>query len=147
MSWSVGRNRHSLLGCAARTRCRAGPPDGPEPIPRTAGAGLNPDYDAIQFQPLDALSADARQRVVFKLLDQALAADLGFQNHAGVASSLHYLANLYRDQVRFDEAEALYKRCLLIRKNVLGSEDKLVAATLGDLADLYRSQGRQQQAA
>ncbi|MGB3189226.1 MAG: CHAT domain-containing tetratricopeptide repeat protein, partial [Limnoraphis sp.] len=64
------------------------------------------------------------------------------ENHPDVASSMAWLAELYRSQGRYDEAEPLYERSLAIDEKALGENHPLVATSLNNLALLYRSQGR-----
>src|SRR5262249_35134999 len=56
--------------------------------------------------------------------------------HPNVAISLNNMAILYRDQGRYDEAEALYKRSLAISEKALGPEHSEVGTVLDNLADL-----------
>ncbi len=58
------------------------------------------------------------------------------------ADALNNLAELYKAQGRYAEAEPLYKRSLVILKKVLGPEHPRVALGLNNLAGLYESQGR-----
>ena len=58
------------------------------------------------------------------------------------APSLNNLAELYRDQGRYAEAEPLYKRALAIREKALGPDHPDVGTSLNNLAELYRAQGR-----
>jgi len=64
------------------------------------------------------------------------------ENHPDTATSMVWLADLYRDQGRYAEAEPLYRRSLTIREKALGPEHPDVAISLSDLAGLYRTQGR-----
>jgi CHAT domain-containing protein/tetratricopeptide (TPR) repeat protein len=64
------------------------------------------------------------------------------ENHADTATSMVWLADLYRDQGRYAEAEPLYRRSLTIREKALGPEHPDVAMSLSDLAGLYGVQGR-----
>ncbi len=59
-----------------------------------------------------------------------------------MALSLNNLANLYRSQGRYTEAEPLYLQALDLRKRLLGDNHPLVALSLNNLALLYDSQGR-----
>jgi tetratricopeptide (TPR) repeat protein len=59
-----------------------------------------------------------------------------------LATSLSYLAELYRSQGRYAEAEPLYRRALQITEQQLGAEHPDTATSLNNLAGLYRSQGR-----
>lgn len=60
----------------------------------------------------------------------------GDTDNRNFAVVLENLANLYRDQDRFDihQAEPLYKRALAIREKTLGSEHPDTAQTLSDLS-------------
>ncbi|MCH6577531.1 MAG: tetratricopeptide repeat protein, partial [Proteobacteria bacterium] len=59
-----------------------------------------------------------------------------------LATSLNNLAELYRAQGRYAEAEPLYKRALAIDEKALGPEHPDVATNLNNLAALYDDQGR-----
>ena len=61
-------------------------------------------------------------------------------DHANVASTLHTLANLYRDHGRFGEAEDLLTRVLAIRDK-LGDPGQ-IAGVLEDVAVVRDWQGR-----
>ena len=63
-----------------------------------------------------------------------------------VAISLNNLAELYRNQGKYDEAEPLYQRALAIREKSLGSDHPDVATSLNNLAVLYSDQGRYDEA-
>jgi len=69
------------------------------------------------------------------------------QNNAlAVATSLNNLAELYRVQGRYSEAEPLYKRSLLIREEQLGVDHPDTATSLNNLAALYQAQARYSEA-
>jgi tetratricopeptide (TPR) repeat protein len=59
-----------------------------------------------------------------------------------MATSMGRLANLYRAQGRYSEAELLFVRSLHIRETQLGAEHLATATSLNDLAGLYYLQGR-----
>jgi len=59
-----------------------------------------------------------------------------------VTESLNNLAELYRIQGRYPEAEPLYRRSLAIRERTLGPEHPSVATSLNNLAAFYHVQGR-----
>jgi len=63
-------------------------------------------------------------------------------NHPEVATSLNNLADLYRDQGRYADAEPLYQRSLDISEKTLGAEHPAVATSMNNLAGLYQDQGR-----
>ncbi|WP_287699514.1 CHAT domain-containing protein, partial [Microcystis sp. M165S2] len=67
-------------------------------------------------------------------------------NHPNTAASLNNLAELYRSQGRYSEAEPLYKQALAIIKQQLGDNHPDTAASLNNLAELYRVQGRYSEA-
>ena len=56
--------------------------------------------------------------------------------------SLNNLADLYRAQGRYTDAEPLYKRSLAIREKALVPIIPNVAKSLNNLASLYEAQGR-----
>jgi tetratricopeptide (TPR) repeat protein len=55
---------------------------------------------------------------------------------------LNNLANLYKAQNKYDEAEPLYKRSLAIREKAVGPDHPFVAVGLNNLADLYAGPGQ-----
>jgi tetratricopeptide (TPR) repeat protein len=63
-------------------------------------------------------------------------------DHRDVAASLNNLAELYRAQGRYGEAEPLYQRALVIREKALGPDHPDVAVSLNNLAALYQDQDR-----
>ena len=68
------------------------------------------------------------------------------ENHPDVALSLNNLAELYRNQGRYDQAEPLLQRSLAIREKALGKNHPDIAQSLNNLAALYYSQGHYNQA-
>lgn len=66
---------------------------------------------------------------------------LGFE-HAGVAVLTVKLADLYVDQKKFNEAEPLYKRAILILEKFFGPKDAEVANALVKSAKLMALQGK-----
>ena len=65
-------------------------------------------------------------------------------NHPDVGQTLNNLANVYRDQGKYREAEELHKRALAIREKALGTNHPDVGQTLNNLANVYRSPGQVQ---
>jgi tetratricopeptide (TPR) repeat protein len=63
-------------------------------------------------------------------------------NHLNVAIARENLGLFYRNQRKYDAAEPLLKRALEIKREKLGSDHPDVAATLIQLAELYRVEGR-----
>jgi tetratricopeptide (TPR) repeat protein len=61
-------------------------------------------------------------------------------------NDLNKLARSYHEQQRYTEAESLYQRALAISEKALGPEHPGTAATLNNLAVLYRELGRQAEA-
>ena len=59
-----------------------------------------------------------------------------------LATSLNNLAELYRAQGRYAEAEPLHQRALAIREKALGPEHPAVGVSLSNLAALYSGQGK-----
>lgn len=64
------------------------------------------------------------------------------RDHPSVALNLNNLANLYKLQGRYSEAEPLYRRALSIYEQQLGSDHPDVALNLNNLATLYFTQRR-----
>jgi tetratricopeptide (TPR) repeat protein len=58
------------------------------------------------------------------------------------ATVLHNLAELYKEQGKYSEAEPFFKRALIKRKKDYGPKDPLVAQSLDGLAEVYRAQER-----
>ncbi len=58
-------------------------------------------------------------------------------NHPDVATSLNNLAELYRNQGLYAQAEPLYRRALAIREKALGLDHPSLATSLNNLATLY----------
>ena len=64
------------------------------------------------------------------------------RSHPDVGQTLNNLANLYRAQGRYSEAERFLKRALVIREKSLGPNHADVGQTLNNLALVYRDQGK-----
>ena len=67
--------------------------------------------------------------------------------HPSLAVTLNGLAGMLRDQRRFAEAEALYRRALTIREQAFGADHATTRETLRDYAVLLRAAGRASEAA
>jgi Flp pilus assembly protein TadD len=63
-----------------------------------------------------------------------------------VAQSLNTLASLYYDQGKYEQAETLLQRALLIREQVLGTNHPATEATRNDYAFLRRAMGHDAEA-
>jgi CHAT domain-containing protein/Tfp pilus assembly protein PilF len=63
-----------------------------------------------------------------------------------LTGTLNNLAELYREQGRYEGAELLFRRSLEIREKVLGPDHPEVALALHNLAGLYLKQGRYSEA-
>jgi tetratricopeptide (TPR) repeat protein len=59
-----------------------------------------------------------------------------------IATSLNNLAELYRVQAKYAEAEPLFKRSLAIKEKAFGPDHPQVALGLNNLALLYDNQGK-----
>ncbi len=64
-----------------------------------------------------------------------------------MGQSLNNLAELYREQGKYAEAEPLYKRSLAIKEKALGPEHPHVATGLENYAALLRKTNREAEAA
>ena len=67
-------------------------------------------------------------------------------DHRSTASTLNYLAMLYRAQGRYAEALPYYQRALSIREKALGPEHPDTAQSLNNLAVLFGTEGQYAQA-
>ncbi len=81
-------------------------------------------------------------KAVTQIQDALRAAEAFGPDDPRLATSLNNLAELYRLQGRYEEAEPLNKRALAIREKVLGPEHSEVATSLNNLAVIYLKQGR-----
>ncbi|MDH3739346.1 MAG: tetratricopeptide repeat protein [Alphaproteobacteria bacterium] len=63
-----------------------------------------------------------------------------------VAETLIIVADIYKNQRRFGEAEPLYEKALAIEEELLGPEHPDLADKFGNLAELNRNQGNYAQA-
>jgi tetratricopeptide (TPR) repeat protein len=72
-------------------------------------------------------------------LEAAAKAQFGI-NHTNYALALNTLATVYVAQQKYDEAEALYRRAMAIRVEVLGDDHPDVAHTLTNLSLVYSLQ-------
>jgi tetratricopeptide (TPR) repeat protein len=68
------------------------------------------------------------------------------EEHPYVATDLHNLADLYRSQGSYNEAQLLYLQSLELKKHLLGEEHPEVALSLTGLADVYFAQGHNREA-
>ena len=62
--------------------------------------------------------------------------------HTRIATTLISLAELYRVQGRYEEAEPLYERALVIQEKILGLEHSDLVSLVEIYADLLRNLGR-----
>ncbi len=60
---------------------------------------------------------------------------------SGAANILSGLADVYQEQGKYAQAAQIYERVLNILKDILGSENTLVAISLKNLANVYHYQG------
>jgi len=63
-------------------------------------------------------------------------------DHPYVGAPLNNLANLYKMEGRYSEAERLYRRALQIQEKSLGPSHPMVAGDLNNLGNLYLTEGR-----
>jgi len=67
-------------------------------------------------------------------------------DHPNLPASLNNLAELYREQGKYSEAEPLYRRALAILEKTLGPEHPKVATVLENLAILLRKSDQEKEA-
>jgi tetratricopeptide (TPR) repeat protein len=58
-----------------------------------------------------------------------------------ISEYIHQLGVVVHAQGKYEEAEKLYKRGLIIRENIYGQQHQIIAKSLGDLARLYLDNG------
>lgn len=58
-----------------------------------------------------------------------------------ISEYIHQLGVALHAQGKYEEAEKLYKRGLIIRENIYGQQHQIIAKSLGDLARLYLDTG------
>ncbi len=105
-----------------------------------------------QWNTLNAAGIEAYQRGDYAEAEKQWSAALKEAEGFGpqdprLATSLNNLAELYRAQGRYAEAEPLHKRGLAIREKALGPEHPDVAQSLENYAALLRKTGRGNEAA
>ncbi|GAA6619722.1 tetratricopeptide repeat protein [Scytonema sp. NUACC26] len=89
---------------------------------------------------------DLEQAVIVAKQAILLAQSTQTTEHPVYCDSVNNLAELYRIQERYSEAESLYQQALNTRKRLFGEEHIDVAQSLNNLAALYVSQGHYSQA-
>ena len=72
--------------------------------------------------------------------------NLELQNNGNVFHALHNLGNLYTNQGKMAEAEAMYRRALKGYENAWGPEHTSTLATVNNLGILYKNQGKMAEA-
>jgi tetratricopeptide (TPR) repeat protein len=66
--------------------------------------------------------------------------------HPDIVSSLDSLADLYKKQGWYEEAETLFLQVIKLSKKLLGHEHPFVANSLHNLAEIYENQYRYEEA-
>ena len=112
-------------------------------IAMAPAAAQQGDLNAInkRFSELYAAGNYPAALMEAQKLEAAVKARFGV-NHANYAVALYNLANVYKEQGKYADAEALFKRALAIREKALGAGHPDVADTLNNLADVYLAQGK-----
>ena len=59
-----------------------------------------------------------------------------------LANALNNLARIYKDEGKYTEAEALYKRTLAMREKILGPQDPAIAVVLRNYASVLKELNR-----
>lgn len=115
---------------------------------KTEGATDEELLTTYVLPALEALAEVGSHQVLRDLTMQfeGLLGQLKRSDSANMATSLNKLANLYKEQGRYGEAEPLYLRSLAIYEQHLGIVPSRVATILNNLAELYRSMGRYEEA-
>lgn len=102
--------------------------------------------DQGQYQPAEQYFKKALQ--VWQQSGTAAFGSAGSdEGGLNTAQAMTNLADLYRVQGRFYEAEPLYRRALGLKESVYGADSPSLLPTLRKLATYYHQQGRQDDAA
>ena len=88
------------------------------------------------YQPDPQVEAEASQSTACKEQHEPPPED------ESLATRLYSLAELYRAQARYADAEPLYQRSRSLFEEQLGPDHPSLAACLNNLGELYRAQGR-----
>ena len=128
---------------SARPRRRASGPS--RPLERDVGrdhpelaVALN-NLVRIRLDRGDPLGAEESGRRAVTL---ARADVKGIDSQRSLAQSLDHLAGVCRVLGRYDEAESLYRKALILTKSFSGPDGLEIAALLNNLAVLHKFQGR-----
>jgi tetratricopeptide (TPR) repeat protein len=105
----------------------------PEPAPQQARNG-----DEAEVPPQ---AAPLSPRAIYPRWQEPWDSKLGSE-HPDLAWLLNNLAEVYREQGKYAEAEPLYRRALEIREQTHEGGHASVASILSNLGQLYTSQGR-----
>jgi CHAT domain-containing protein/tetratricopeptide (TPR) repeat protein len=134
--------------------------DGRKPFLETMqAAGIDNGTIKNLFNFLKRQSADINTRSVehynrrnlFKAVSQGelalkITEKVVTSEHPVVIKSLNLLAEMYKQNRQFDEAEKKYRRVLEIFEGKYGRKHYTVAATIGNIAKFYTSTGRRRMA-
>jgi tetratricopeptide (TPR) repeat protein len=115
---------------------------------QAAGAAAHDLLMTYLLPALENLAEVGAQKELRDLTSQfeGLLGSLKNLNSPEMAEGMGRLAELYRSQGRYSEAEPLYERSLSIWEKQLGADHPDVATSLNNLALLYYSQGRYSEA-
>ncbi len=104
----------------------------------------NPDNIAILRNLSLALYSDGQYSRTEKIFKQLLEPPRKspVANNLSTASDLQNLADIYRIQSKFKEAEIVANQALSIRKKLLRPDDPDIAHSLSELASIYQGQGK-----
>lgn len=103
-----------------------------------------PEVHILEYsQDIDISKKEVNLQIVQVSEDAVkIAKDKFGSEHPNVAAAMNNLAEHYRSQKKYAEAESLYKQALIIWEKSYGSEHPYVAAVLSNMALLYKTQKR-----
>jgi len=90
----------------------------------------------------ESLNYPQEQALAVEYLSQAIQLKKELGQETSLAETVNNLAELYRLQGCYREAEPLYLEALELRKSLLGDAHPDVATSLNNLAKLYQAQGQ-----
>ena len=146
-------NVAAVLGRLADAHRRAGEFDKAEPLYRRA-LGIHEKLDGAEALGVAVMANNLAQAYTDQkqydkaesLYQRALAiCEKARPEHADTAMVANNLGILYQRQNRLDQAETMYRRALAIRDKALGADSKETAATVRNLAAVYKAQGEDAQ--
>ncbi|KAL7918832.1 hypothetical protein ACQKWADRAFT_227998 [Trichoderma austrokoningii] len=107
---------------------------------------LVPSRDEKEYWILQQKLLPHAERCSWWMQEHVLRWDERFVNDNSIIDSIHWLGNLYSDQGKLREAEAMYNRALEGKEKTLGRHHTSTLDTVNNLGNLYSNQGKLREA-